>query len=197
VDERELRALAASAQRGDEESFRTLVESLSRTLMAMAYRYTEDWEWSRDLTQESWIRVHQKLGRYDPSRSFTSWLFTIHRNGCRDHLRKPWVTQERSTGDEMLEEVGGPASENPEEEMERREFQEQILAASRQLSESQREVFLRVDVEQGEQKEVAEALGIRFGTLRTTLHFARKRVADALREMDAGRREKAGGEGTR
>ncbi|MGW8266397.1 MAG: RNA polymerase sigma factor, partial [Longimicrobiales bacterium] len=56
--------------------------------------------------------------------------------------------------------------------------------ASASLSETQREVFLRVDVEQGDQKEVAEALGIRFGTLRTTLHFARKKMAAALRERE-------------
>jgi DNA-directed RNA polymerase specialized sigma24 family protein len=52
------------------------------------------------------------------------------------------------------------------------------------LTESQRQVFLRVDVEQGDQRSVAEALGIRPNTLRATLHFARKRVAAALREME-------------
>lgn len=182
MDERELIALAMAAQRGDEGAFRTLVESLSRTLMAMAYRYTRDWEWARDLTQESWIRVHGNLRRYDPSRSFTAWLFTLHRNGCRDHLRRPWVSRERTIGDEMIQEAGGPATRDPADELERKEFHERILAASCRLSESQREVFLRVDVEQGDQKDVAEALGIRFGTLRTTLHFARKKVAALLRE---------------
>ena len=52
------------------------------------------------------------------------------------------------------------------------------------LSESQRQVFLRVDLEQGDQKTVAQALGIKSGTLRTTLHFARKRMAAVLREME-------------
>ena len=186
MDERELKALAVAVQRGDEDSFRMLVESLSRTLIAMAYRYTGDWEWARDLTQESWIRVHAKVGRYDPARSFTAWLFTIHRNGCKDHLRRPWVSRERTLGDAVIHEVSGPAAGDPEQDLERKEFHQRILAASGGLSESQREVFLRVDVEQGEQKEVAQTLGIRFGTLRTTLHFARKKVAAALREMEAG-----------
>jgi RNA polymerase sigma factor (sigma-70 family) len=186
VDERELRALAVAVQRGDEDSFRRLVESLSRTLLAMAYRYTGDWEWARDLTQESWIRVHEKIGRYDPARSLTAWLFTIHRNGCKDHMRRRWVSRERTLGDQVIHEASGPASEDPELELERKEFHQRILAASSRLSESQREIFLRVDVEQGEQKAVARALGIRFGTLRTTLHFARKKMAAALREMEAG-----------
>jgi RNA polymerase sigma factor (sigma-70 family) len=77
--------------------------------------------------------------------------------------------------------IGGSA----EAEMERREFHERVMAAAAaRLSETQRQVFLRVDVEQNDQKEVAKAMGIRFGTLRTTLHFARKRMAIALREME-------------
>ena len=77
-----------------------------------------------------------------------------------------------------------PAPDDPEKDLERKEFQERILAASEALGPAQKEVFLRVDVEQGDQQEVARAMGIRFGTLRTTLHFARKRVAAALREME-------------
>jgi RNA polymerase sigma-70 factor (ECF subfamily) len=186
VDERELTVLATAVQGGDETRFRTLVECLSRTLMAMAYRYTGDWEWARDLTQETWIRVHEHIGRYDPGRSFTAWLYAIHRNGCRDHCRRPWIQREQTLGDAVLHERASPAGDDPEKDLERTEFRERILAASNRLSESQREVFLRVDVEQGGQKEVAQALGIRFGTLRTTLHFARKKMAVALRDLEEG-----------
>jgi len=181
-----LRPLARAAKAGDQDAFRTLVESLTRTLVAMAYRYTRDWEWSRDLTQETWIRVHQNLDRYDPSRPFTSWLYTIHRNGCRDHGRRPWVQRESVPGNDVVQELQEAAPEDPAADLERKEFHKRILSAAEKLSESQKEVFLRVDVEQGSQKEVARTLGIRFGTLRTTLHFARKRVAAALREMEAG-----------
>jgi RNA polymerase sigma-70 factor (ECF subfamily) len=184
VDERALKALAEATQRGDQAAFRALVEKLSRTLMAMAFRYTGDWEWARDLTQETWIRVYQHLGRYDPRRDFTAWLYAIHRNGCRDHLRRPWVRREVTLGDDQVVGLQGPSGEDPGKEMEAREFRERILAASAGLSDTQREVFLRVDVEEGDQREVAEALGIRFGTLRTTLHFARKKVAAALLKME-------------
>ncbi len=186
MDDQALRSLAMAAKDGEESAFRTLVETLTRTLVAMAYRYTRDWEWARDLTQETWIRVHQNLGRYDPGRSFTSWLYAIHRNGCRDHLRRPWVRRESMPGDDAIQDLRGAAVESPEAQLEHKEFHQRILEASETLSESQKEVFLRVDVEQGDQKEVARALGIRFGTLRTTLHFARKRVAAVLRESEAG-----------
>jgi len=184
LDERDLRALATAVKEGDEGSFRVLVDSLSRTLMAMAYRFTGDWEWARDLTQESWVKVHQQISRWDPDRSFSAWLYAIHRNGCLDHLRRGWVRYESTPGDEVISRLSGADPHDPAEDLERREFHERLVAALGHLSESQRQVFLRVDLEQGDQKAVARSLGIKAGTLRTTLHFARRRVAIVLREME-------------
>ena len=74
--------------------------------------------------------------------------------------------------------------DDPGREVERREFHERLLVALAELSESQRQVFLRVDLEQSDQREVARALGIKAGTLRATLHYARKRLAATLRQME-------------
>ena len=184
MDERDLKALAVAFKGGDQKSFRILVDSLSRTLMAMAFRYAGDWEWARDLTQETWIKVFRQIGGWNSERTFSGWLHVIHRNGCLDHLRRGWVRHESTPGDDVVVRLTGPAPEGPEEDYERREFHERLTAALDQLSESQRQVFLRVDLEQGDQRAVAEALGIKSGTLRATLHFARKRLATVLREME-------------
>ncbi len=184
MDEDKVKAWALAFQGGDQESLRLLVEALSRTLMAMAYRYTRDWEWARDLTQETWMRVAQNIPRYDPRRSFVSWLYAIHRNGCADHLRLRWVRLETTPGEEGVPEPAAPLRDQPDRALERREFHERILRAARELSDTQREVFLLVDVEQGDQRSVARALGMREGTLRVTLHHARKRLAAALRRME-------------
>jgi len=184
LDEHDLKALAVSFKKGDQRSFRVLVDSLSRTLMAMAYRYAGDWEWARDLTQDTWVKVHGRIGQWDPHRSFSAWLHAIHRNGCLDHLRRGWVRYETTPGDEVVSRLSGAAPDNPEDDLERREFHDRLAAALGHLSESQRQVFLQVDLEQGDQGTVAESLGIRAGTLRATLHFARKRLASILREME-------------
>ena len=73
---------------------------------------------------------------------------------------------------------------NPDDDLERKEFHRQLLAALAELSESQRVVFARVDLEQQDQKVVAEELGIKPATVRTTLHFARKRLAQVLRDRE-------------
>jgi len=185
LGDNDLRALAIACRNGDPRGFEVLVKTESRTLIAMAYRYTGDWETARDLTQDTWIRIHERIHRWDSTKSFRAWLHAVHRNGCLDHLRRAWVRYEAAPGDEVLGRLHLVSHDgDPEEDMERREFHDRLLAALGELSESQRQVFVRVDLEQDDQKEVAKALGIKYATLRTTLHFARKRLATLLRCME-------------
>lgn len=186
MDEHQVNEWATRFRDGDQASFRKLVDGLTRTLIAMAYRYAGDWEWARDLTQETWIRVHRQIRRYDPDRSFLGWLHAVHRNACLDHARRSWVRLESTVGADALARLAGEATESPARDVERREFREQVLRATGALSASQRQIFVRVDVEQGDQAQVARELGIRPGTLRTTLHFARRKVAEALNALEEG-----------
>ncbi len=110
MDDRNLNALAIAFKGGDQRSFRILVDSFSRTLMAMAFRYSGDWEWARDLTQESWIKVYRQIDRWDPGRSFSAWLHVIHRNSCLDHLRRGWVRYESTPGNEVVSKLTGSGS---------------------------------------------------------------------------------------
>jgi RNA polymerase sigma factor (sigma-70 family) len=145
----DLRELAIACRDGDRRSFETLVHSESRALIALAFRYTGDWEVARDLTQDTWMRVHERIHRWDPARSFRAWLLAVHRNGCLDHLRRAWVRYEATPGEEAIERLRLVSGDgNPEEELVRREFHERLLAALGELSESQRQVFVRVDLEQ-------------------------------------------------
>lgn len=165
---------------GDEESFSALVQALTRTLIATAYRYTGDWEWSRDLTQETWVKVYGRIVTWDPGRPFSAWLHGLHRNVCLDHLRRPWVHREVVTGPDQGPWAATPDRGDPLAELESREFRARVVRAAEELSPGQRAVFIRVDVEERPRDEVARELGMTAGTLRTTLHYARRRVAETL-----------------
>ncbi|MFQ5600869.1 MAG: RNA polymerase sigma factor [Candidatus Krumholzibacteriia bacterium] len=182
MDEESLTGLAEAFQLGDLQSFRVLVEALTRPLIAMAYRYTGDWESARDLCQETWIKVHETIRRFDPGRPFSAWLFAIHRNGCLSHLRQAAVRRERPVGPEtMLHLSPVDVNPGPREKLLRNEFMARVQRAVAELSESQQRVFVLVDLEQMDQKAVARALDMKPPTVRTTLHFARKRLAKILR----------------
>lgn len=185
MDDSELTRTAVAFQKGDEHSFKLLVDALTCTLITIAYRYTGDWEWARDLTQETWIAVHDRIRRYDPARPFRSWISAVHRNGCLSHLRRAWVRLETTPGDDVIK---GFAStdhgSDPADDLARNEFHRTLLTALGRLSEGQRIVFVRVYLEQEDQHVVAKDLGMKPATLRTTLHFARKRLAGVLRHSE-------------
>jgi len=185
MDEEEISRLAADFRGGNLGSFRMLVESLTRSLLATAYRYTGNWEGARDLTQETWIRVYERIDSYDPSRPFRPWLTTIHRNGCLSHIKKSAMLREVVTDSQTIEQLPGAVqSSDPQESLKQKEFSQTLRRAMLALTERQRAVFAHVDLEQIDQEEVARMLRMSFSTLRTTLHFARKRLAGLLRKME-------------
>ena len=184
MDEQTLANLADQSRRGDLLSFRRLVESLTRTLIALAYRYAGNWETARDLTQDTWIKVHRSIHSYDPKRPFRSWLYAVHRNTCLSYLRSPTVRREFPLAPGEIPSHDPQAGVDSSALVERREFMTRLSSALTELTESQRNVFTKVDVEQIAQREAAELLGMSFNTLRTTLHFARKRLAGILRRME-------------
>lgn len=183
MDDKQLAHYAMHARHGDRRSFRTLVETLSRWLIAIAVRYTQDWENALDITQETWLKVYSNIGRYDPGRPFRAWIGVIHRNNCLSFLRAT-RSRERCQDRFAREPSGGgnPASSDPLADAVRRDFGERIRNATKHLTESQRAVFSLVDIEQTEQEEAARILGMKRSTLRSTLHFARKRLAQLLRD---------------
>ncbi len=187
MDETACRDLAARFRDGDHDAFRRLVESLTRNLMAQAYRYVHDWETARDLTQDTWLKVHRHIGRFDAARSFVAWLRAIHRNTCLGHLQKASVRYETSRdADDLARLAAHDPQADPAADLERREFATRLGRAVLELSPSQRRVFTQVDLEQGDQDETARSLGMKPVTLRTTLHFARRRLAGLLRGTEDG-----------
>ncbi len=183
MDEARIDTLAEASRQGDERSFRALVDALTRSLIAVAFRYTRDWEEARDLAQETWMRAWAGLHLYEPGRPFRSWLYAIHRNGCLDHLRRGWTVRASLPGDEALGRLPSPAREpDAERRIETQELRTLLLRAAETLPARQRLAFFRVDVEGGEPRDVAGEMGIEHGTLRATLHAARRRVAESLRE---------------
>ncbi|MBU8920242.1 MAG: RNA polymerase sigma factor [Bacteroidales bacterium] len=185
MEHEHINTLANEFQNGDLGSFKKLVDSMTRQLIAVAYRYTRDWDNAQDLCQETWVKVYEKIGQYDPLRPFATWLFTIHRNGCLTHLRKAesWKKINTDDPDENRFQVTDD-DPGPSELLEQKEFGARLRGAMRKLTKKQRLIFAVVDLEQTDQDEAALKLGMKHSTLRTTLHFARKRLAKILRTTE-------------
>ena len=80
--------IVAKILKGDRQTYALLVEEYKRPIYNLAYRMTGNADDADDLTQETFIRAYKNLWRYDSSRKFFTWLYTLAFNLNKNHLRK-------------------------------------------------------------------------------------------------------------
>src|SRR5438874_13465105 len=80
--------LVEEVRRGDHSAFEPLVRRYENRLMGVLMRFVRDRDLARDLAQETFLRVYERLDQFDPSRRFGPWLFRIGVNLTLDYLRK-------------------------------------------------------------------------------------------------------------
>lgn len=171
--------LVARLAAGDQAALEELLRRWDRPLHAFVARHTGGGD-VEDLRQETWMRVVRAADRFQPGKKFSTWLFAIALNLCRDWRRRPPspplppATVERVLGD------GEPAP--PEAALDAQE----LLAG---LPEDLRSaVVLRYYHDMSEQQ-MAEVLEVPRGTVKSRLHQAvRKLMALAGRTPAATRR---------
>lgn len=76
------------AQAGDAMAFRQIVLHYAKAVNALAYRYTKDAHLAEDIAQDTFIKAHQALNRYQTEAKFSTWLLRITTNTSIDYLRK-------------------------------------------------------------------------------------------------------------
>ena len=82
------KAWIAQALDGDDIAFSHLVEAFQRPVFSVCYRMLGNARDAEDAAQESFLRAYKNLYRYDPDRSFATWLLSITSHYCIDQLRK-------------------------------------------------------------------------------------------------------------
>jgi len=81
-------AEVAQLRRGDLDALSLLLARYQNRLYRYLLRLVRDPATAEDLFQQTWLRVAEKIGKYDTRRSFDAWLFTVARNLAFDHLRR-------------------------------------------------------------------------------------------------------------
>lgn len=164
--------LMVRVQAGDEGALAILMDRYKRPLFAFLHRRAPG-SITDDLFQESWLRVVRARARFDPRRRFSTWLFQIANNLCRDRARRLAVEHRH-----LEAERDAPAEAAPADAVADRLDVARRLEA---LPERLREVLvLRYFHDQGE-REIAEILEIPRGTVKSRLHAA----IQALRSEEA------------
>ena len=181
-------ALIAAAQQGDNTAFNRLVLRYQDMAYTVAYRIMSDPHAAADAAQEAFISAYQGLPRFRGG-SFKAWLMRIVTNACYDELRRrkrhpqsplEALYLEEPTPDSLL----NPSLESPEEYVQRQELRRLLQAGISLLPNDQRAVLVLSDVQGFSYQEIAEAVGVPKGTVKSRLHRARAKLRDYLQDRE-------------
>jgi RNA polymerase sigma-70 factor (ECF subfamily) len=175
--------LFARYQHGDEQAFATIMERYEPLIKGFLHKRLKDEERVRDLTQDTFLRVHRARDRYDSARKFSTWIYTIASNLLKNEYRNRSRRRETAFTDLRKEQgPGGGASRpvefesdsvDPERAAYQGELRDAISRAIEQMDDHHRVAFVMREVEDRTYEEISEAIGVPVGTVKSRLFRAR------------------------
>ncbi len=180
--------LVEALKRQDATAFETLVRSYAPKLLAVAKRFTSNEADAQDCVQETFLAVHRKIQDFEERASLGTWLHRIVVNAALTRLRTRQREAEESL-DNLLPKFDadgfliGPTRMPPlsaDDLLERADTKRTVRTAIDQLPPGYRSVLLLRDIEGFSTQEVADALDIKPGTVKTRLHRARAALKTLL-----------------
>lgn len=155
----------------DVRTFTAQVECYKKLVFQLCYAFVHNDMDAEDLTQETFLAAYNRLDSFDGT-NFKAWLMAIAANKCKSFLTNP-RRKMQVISDEQLSEITEP-SPNPEEQLLRRETQEQLLRCCSQLKEPYKTVATLYFCKGVKLSTYAKESGIPLRTLETQLYRAKK-----------------------
>ena len=172
---------------GDVNAFEKLVTEYERAVYAIAQRMTGNAEDAADMTQETFIKAYNSLSSFRGDSKFSVWLYRIANNVCLDFLRsrsrRPTVSlsTEDDDGEETQLDIADE-SQSPELLLESALTRDAVRRGLDSLPPDYRQILLLREIQGLSYEEIAAALGIESGTVKSRIFRARKRLCTFLIE---------------
>ena len=166
----------AQARAGDPVAFRQLVERHSRGIFRLAFRITGNEQDAEDVVQDTFLKLHRNLDKFEDRSALGTWLFRIATNCALDLIRSRRRHQQGREPDdpEGLAAVDRLTSESPAPDrlVLSAEFRERVQVALGRLSEAERAAFVLRHFEGQGIEMIAATLGLRQGAAKNTVFRA-------------------------
>lgn len=170
---------------GDANAFETLVLEYEKNVYNIALRMTGNSEDAADMTQEAFIKAYNSLQSFRGDSKFSVWLYRIVSNVCLDFLRsknrRPTVSLsvEDDDGEDTQLDVADE-SQSPELLLDRKLTRESVRRGLDSLPPDYRQILLLREIQGLSYDEIAQALGLEVGTVKSRIFRARKRLCNFL-----------------
>lgn len=187
--------LIKKSMNGDVASFETLINQYQKYAYNIAYRMMGNEEDAKDAAQDALIKVYRNLHTFKMDSTFSTWLYRIVMNTCKDALRKRKdqvvsLNQEIETNEGSIERQLSDKEADPLLIYEKMELKEEIGDAINQLKAQHKEVVVLKDLLGYSYDEISQIVDVPIGTVRSRLNRGREQLKDILKSnMGALRRQ--------
>ena len=176
-------------KRGEAAAFEELVAERSGEIYGLLFRLTENSEEARDLTQETFLRAFQSIDRFRGEADLRTWIYRIAINQARNRWRW-WRRRRRDTTISLDASQGdsthtvmstlAESGDDPEQQTLAHEREVVLRAALQRVGRAYRETLILRDIEGFTYEEIATALGINVGTVKSRLARGRQELRQKL-----------------
>ncbi len=175
---------------GEERAFEELFDRYQGRLVNFVYRTIGDRDRAEDLVQEVFMRVYKHISRFDRSKKFSTWIYTITsnlaKNELRNRSRNPIVlfqTFKAKLEDDERTLQFEDARSRPDVLFHKRHLRKVVEQSALKLPTHHREVFVLRELEGKSYEEIAEITGVNLGTVKSRLNRARTTFARIIEPL--------------
>lgn len=179
--------LLKKSKDGDVESFEKLIKRHQKNIYNIAYRMMGNEEDAKDVAQEAIIKIYKYIDRFRGDSDFSTWVYRIAINACKDELRKKkhnvvYLDQEIQTANGTLKNQLEDQGMKPDEIAENLELNNTIQEAISKLPEINRVVVILRDIQGFSYEDISKALECPVGTVKSRINRGRKLLKEFLEQ---------------
>jgi RNA polymerase sigma-70 factor (ECF subfamily) len=167
---------------GDELAWEALVRTYQSSVYAVTRHYLGDPEEARDVAQDVFVRLYERLDSFSGGDTFKAWLMQMARNASIDRLRR--IKARPPASDVSAEDAMLAGDDDPERNAATEARERLLRQAVAQLGDKHREVLLLKEIHGLKIEEVAQLLGLPVGTVKSRSNRARLELAQLLLTLD-------------
>ena len=164
---------------GNKEAFRCVVQQHQRLVFSLGLKMLADEEEAKDVVQETFIRVWQRISDYDPQRPFTTWLYTIASRLCLDRLKQKRRILPLPADERVLQHF----ADESQQSLENSEWVAIVRTLAEGLSPKQKLVFTLCQMEGLPSAEVELITGLDAKQVKSNLYVARQTIRERLKRL--------------
>ena len=153
-------------------------------VFAVAYHYMRNSEEARDMAQEIFVRIYERLKSFHGDQAFLPWMLRLARNACIDALRKQKARPpafDVAIDDAVQLAASGPS---PEETSSAQSSRDLLYRALDRMSDSDREILMLKEIQGLKVEEISSLLKVPTGTVKSRCNRARLELASRVRRLD-------------